>query len=208
MHTPSSLLLATALATLGLACRGGARGREPIAGHAAPGVHVSAPVTRYPITAASLNEMRAQMRRDGPRVSGRAWDGATSWNIRWTYSYRGSGAGCTLADVQVYVTAAVTMPEWRPEQDSDDATRLWWRRYESGLMTHEAGHARLAVEKANAIRRALLGLSRPDCTMLGTDANVLGRRLTDELRAEQARYDAETRHGATQIQASLAADAP
>lgn len=202
---------AVAALTCGLlvACGGARHHDAPDVGRSGVGVTVLAPVKRFPITAATVAGMRAQIDRDGPRFNGRSWDGATHWNIRWNYSLRRDpGAGCRIHDVRVQVRAEITMPEWLPEAESDDETKLWWRRYESGLMAHEAGHARLAVEAGNRIRRALNGRMGMTCDALRLAADADGRKILDEMRTQQARYDVDTRHGGTQIAAAMRADAP
>lgn len=210
MPGPSPRCAAAVLLCGILAGCGGARHHtDPDVGRGAVGVSVVAPVTRFPITAATVAGIRAQIDRDGPRFNGRAWDGATHWSIRWNYALRTEpGSGCRINDVRVQVRAEITMPEWLPSAESDDDTKLWWRRYESGLMEHEAGHARLAVDAANRIRRALNGRLGMTCAALGESANEDGQKILDDMRARQARYDIETRHGGAQIAAAMRADAP
>lgn len=176
------------------------------AGHS--GVTVSAPVTRYPITATTVADMRAQVRRDGPLIDGRRWDGAVHWRMQWRYMVAREATGCTVKNPQVSVTAAITMPQWLPAAEADDETKLWWRRYESGLMTHERGHAQIAVDAAGALRRALLTARAPTCDDLRRDIAALGERAIAQLKGKQADYDLQTRHGGIQITASLKADAP
>lgn len=178
-------------------------------GHGRIGVTVTAPVTRYRIESATLAEMRAEIRREGPNLNGRRWDGATTWRIGWTYGVAASGvSGCELRDVRVRVTAAISMPEWMPDAESDEATKVWWRRYEGALMKHEEGHARIAVAAANALHARLERMRASTCSLLHQDVSDLGRRHLADLRAKQAQYDADTRHGATQINAALASDTP
>lgn len=191
------------------ACAGASRHAPPDVGRGGVGVTVIAPVKRFPITAATVAGMRAELRRDGPRINGRSWDGATHWSLRWTYGLRNEpGSGCRVHGVRVEVRADITMPEWLPTVESDDDTKRWWRRYESGLMAHEAEHARLAVDAGNRIRRAVEGRIGMTCDALRASANAEGQKILDEMRAQQARYDIETRHGGTQIAAAMQADAP
>ena len=203
------IVSAAALTSVAVAGCGGARvpeAAEVDAGTA--GVIVAAPVTRYPITATTVADMRAQVRRAGPTIDGRRWDGATRWTLRWQYSVAREATGCTVKDPRVYVTAAITMPEWIPTAEADDATKLWWRRYESGLMTHERGHAQIAVDAASAMRRALLASRAPTCDDLRQEIVAIGEQAVARLRGAQAAYDLQTRHGGTQITESLNADAP
>ena len=188
----------------GASCAGGSRTPAPDVGSGTFNVLVSAPVTRYPVTAASVREIREQIRRDGPRANGRAWDGATEWSIRWNFrTVNPMRADCRVEDVRVEVRARITTPEWVPDVEADEATKVWWRRYEAALMEHEAGHARLAVAAGNEIQRSLERM-RGDCRRLADEANAVGRRILDRMRRQQADFDAETRHGAIQIAAAVA----
>lgn len=207
----SGLVIASATAiaaTAVMGCSGATRSESADVHGGNSGVAISAPVTRYPVTASTLADMRAQVRRDGPSINGRRWDGATQWRMSWRYSMASDATGCSVKDLRVSLTAAITMPQWLPTAEADDATKLWWRRYESGLMTHERGHAQLAVDAASAFRRALLTVRAPTCDNLRHDITALGEKFMNRLRDAQAAYDVATRHGGTQIAASLNADAP
>lgn len=182
---------------------------KPDVGHGGNGVVVRAPVTRYPITAATLQEIRQQIRRDGPRFNGRSWDGATRWNLQWRYRFKASPAlGCEIDEIQVEVLAQITMPQWLPETESDEPTKVWWRRYEAALMEHEAGHARRAVDAGRRIRRTLAGTRGTTCDILGRDVNARAQRILEEMRLAQLTYDEETRHGGIQIAAALNTETP
>lgn len=178
-------------------------------GHGRVGVTVTAPVTRYRIESATLAGIRAEIRREGPKLDGRRWDGATTWQISWAYgTVAGGVSGCEVRDARVRVTAAISMPEWMPDAEADEATKVWWRRYEGALMKHEEGHARIAVAAANALHARLGRMRASTCSLLHQDVSDIGRQHMTDLKSKQARYDAETRHGATQINAALASDIP
>jgi predicted secreted Zn-dependent protease len=205
----TQVIAAAVVGVLATGCSGAASAERPDIGHGRFGVTVIAPVTRYPVTATSLGEIQSEIRQNGPRIDGKQWAGVTRYSMRWNYMARPNPlTGCELRDIRIELTAAITMPEWRPEEEADDATKFWWRRFERGLMDHEAGHARLAVDSANRLRDALARLRAGDCNALHREAGAIAQQHHERLRIAQERYDAETRHGGTQITASLRADAP
>lgn len=208
-RAPARIAVSVLTVAIVAGCSSATTTERPDVGHGRFGVTVDAPVTRYRVTAATFAEIQAEIRRHGPRINGRQWAGATSYNMRWTYVTRPNPlTGCELRDIRIALAAAITMPEWLPEEEADDETKLWWRRFERGLMDHEAGHARLAVNAANRLRDAMARLRAGDCATLQREANDLARRHLEQLRTAQESYDAETRHGGTQITAALRADGP
>jgi predicted secreted Zn-dependent protease len=102
----------------------------------------------------------------------------------------------------------VVFPRWSPTAEPDSATLEWWRQLNAGLMEHERGHAHLSVRTAGEIVRTLETMSPVACDTLASHVTEAGRqRLLTEQRL-QARYDAETRHGATQIERVIRLHSP
>ena len=173
-----------------------------------PGVAMAAPIRYYPVTASTIAEIRRAFRDAGPQVDGRRFVAKTSWQLRWQWEYdTGMLPRCGMRNVVVQVRAEVTMPEWLPDAETDEATKLWWRRYSGGLMVHERGHAQLAVAAARELHDALRRLDGGSCASLGERASNVARQHLATLSERQAAYDQETRHDATPIQAALAAGA-
>ena len=199
---PALLLVA------GQACASAPRVEGLAVGQLPPGVTVEAPIRHYTVTPSSVAELRRAFQEGGPQVDGRRFAGSTTWRLQWRWEYDGGMLPrCALRNPTVRVVAEVTMPEWRPDGEADEATKLWWRRFSEGLMTHERGHAQLAVAAAGDLHRALGRLDGGSCASLGERASSVARQHLAALAERQAAYDRETRNGATQIQAALAAGA-
>jgi hypothetical protein len=62
------------------------------------------------------------------------------------------------------------------------------------VLGHEQTHFDLAEVHARRMRQTFGSLARP-CTKSDAELSALARRLTQEEKAEQRRYDAETSHG-------------
>jgi predicted secreted Zn-dependent protease len=165
------------------------------------GVVVDARVQYYDVSAASLAELRRDMARLGPRWEGRAYQAVTQSRFRWEYqSERREGVLCRPGNVRVLVNTVVVFPRWSPLAEPDSATLEWWHQLNAGLMEHEKGHAHLSVRAAGEIARALEQMPPVACDALASQVTETGRQRMQMERRLQAQYDAETRHGATQIE--------
>jgi predicted secreted Zn-dependent protease len=170
------------------------------------GVTLRTSLETYPITAANLRDIRRELARGTAAFDGRRWAGVTRTNVRWNYRYRIVSGTCRLQSPRVELTVAITMPEWLPERESDEETKVWWRRYHAALLEHELGHGRIGADAAGRIARELGdGASSARCEELGRRVNDRGQAILADLRTRQIAYDTETRHGAIQIAIALAA---
>jgi predicted secreted Zn-dependent protease len=173
------------------------------------GVFVDARVQYYDVSAASLTELRRDMARLGPRWEGRPFQAVTQSRFRWDYQpTQHQSRLCTPGSVKVTVMTVVVFPRWSPTAEPDSATLEWWQQLNAGLMEHERGHATLSVRTAGDLVRTLEGMSPVACDMLpGRVAEAGQQRLLLERRL-QASYDADTRHGATQIERVIRLHSP
>jgi predicted secreted Zn-dependent protease len=73
-----------------------------------------------------------------------------------------------------------------------------WQRFLTALAGHEAGHHTISKQHAKTMLSLLQGMKASDCSQL--KLNVQKRMQTElsVLANDQARYDANTDHGATQ----------
>jgi predicted secreted Zn-dependent protease len=172
--------------------------RNPVLDKYPPGVIGRTSVFYYDIHGRTIAELRADMRKLGPKLDGTSFVGETRSPMRWSWRTESSGGGgCSIRDVSVSVNAQITLPRWTPPADADSAVIIEWNRFLTALEVHEAGHKDISAKSGKAIIDRLRGLSAP-CSMLGTRANDLARTIVDRAREEQRAYDATTRHGLTQ----------
>ncbi len=83
---------------------------------------------------------------------------------------------------------------FRPGQSWVKATVLNDSTQRRTILRHEQTHFDLAEVHARRMRRAFDDLARP-CSQTDGQLGALAERLTQEEKAEQRRYDAETHHG-------------
>ena len=109
----------------------------------------------------TFDELRADMRRLGPKVDGTSFVGETRSPIRWNWRTESVGAGsCSIRDVTVLVNAQITLPRWTAPADTEPGLVTEWKRFLGALETHEAGHndrpTRASVDDFRNARRQLV----------------------------------------------------
>jgi predicted secreted Zn-dependent protease len=164
-----------------------------------PDVDVVMSTRHYPVSAATVQELRAEMGATGPLAAGRRWAGATQARTRWTYRTLRRGMVCMLYDVRVFVSAEMRLPRWEPAAPPDAETLDWWRGFSARLLEHERGHVKIAVDGAREIAATLRPLEGSvSCDALGMRANGAAQLILVKSRERQAEYDRVTGHGMVQ----------
>ncbi len=97
--------------------------------------NISETVQYYPVSGATLDELREELRRGGPN----GFWGFTSWRIKWTVD-------CEV-DLQIYIT----MPQLDLSSALPDHDRRRWRMMIEALYRHEQLHAEHGRQAASEI---------------------------------------------------------
>ncbi|MEP6619171.1 MAG: DUF922 domain-containing protein [bacterium] len=185
-----------AVAGLGVACASAPS--NPALDKFPPGVIGRTTVDYYDVQGRSFAELRAEMRRAGPKIADSSFVGETRSPMRWSWKTESSGpASCSIKDATVTVTAHILLPRWTPPADAEAGLVAEWERFTAALETHEAGHKDIAGKTAHDIAAGLRGLSTL-CSQINTRASDIARVIVEKGDAQQKAYDAETRHGLTQ----------
>ena len=172
--------------------------RNPVLDKYPAGVSGRTTVLYYDIHGSTFAQLRADMRRLGPKVDGTSFVGETRSPMRWSWRTEPLGAGsCSIRDVTVAVNAQITLPRWTPPADTEPGLATEWARFVTALETHEAGHKDISAKAGREIVDRLRGLSG-SCSQLATRANDLARVIVERASEQQRIYDATTRHGLTQ----------
>lgn len=190
--TPLSL----AFAILSVACASAPR--NPVLDTYPAGVSGRTTVLYYDVHGRTIEELRADMRRLGPKVDGTSFVGETRSPMRWSWRTESmGGASCSIREVNVLVNAQITLPRWTPPPDTEPGLAAEWKRFIAALETHEAGHKDISAKAGKEIIERVRGLSGV-CSQIGTRANDIARAIVERAGEEQKTYDATTRHGLTQ----------
>ena len=172
--------------------------RNPVLDKYPTGVSGRTTVLYYDVHGRTVEELRADMHRLGPKVDGTSFVGETRSPMRWSWRTESVGvSSCSIREVTVVVNAQITLPRWTPPPDTEPGLVTEWKRFIAALETHEAGHKDISAKAAHEIIEKLRGLAGP-CSGLGTRANDLARVIVARANEEQKVYDATTRHGLTQ----------
>ena len=172
--------------------------RNPVLDKYPAGVQGRTSVTYYDVHGSTYAELRADMRRSGPKIDGGSFVGETRSPMRWSWRSESIGGGsCAMRDVRVSVNAQILLPRWTPPANVDSSLVSEWKRFIAALETHEAGHKDISARAGHDLENQLRGMTGL-CSQLGTRASDIARRILDKADADQKRYDAETRHGITQ----------
>ena len=190
----SSALAVAACFTVGCATAP----RNPVLDKYPSGVIGRTRVEYYDVHGRTLAELRADMRRLGPKVADSSFVGETRSPMRWTWKTESSGAtSCSIKDARVTVTAEILLPRWTPPADAEPGLVAEWERFMGALEAHEAGHKDIAAKAAHDIAEQLRGLSTL-CSQINTRASDLAREIIEKGNGQQKAYDAQTRHGLMQ----------
>lgn len=154
-------------------------------------------VMYYDVHGRTFDELRADMRRLGPKVADSSFVGETRSPMRWTWRTEAANGTCSIRSVSVSVNAQITLPRWTPPADTEPGVAAEWKRFIAALETHESGHKDISAKAGSEIVTRLNGLSGL-CSQIGTRANDVARAIVDKASDEQKTYDAVTRHGLTQ----------
>jgi len=193
--TPRRRVLFVAVAIGAAACASAPH--NPVLDTYPAGIIGHTTVTYYDVHGRTFDELRADMRRLGPRVADSSFVGETRSPMRWTWRTESANGTCSIRDVSVSVNAQVTLPRWTPPADTEPGLATEWTRFIAALETHESGHKDISAKSGSEIVTRLRGLSGL-CSQINTRANDVARAIVDKASDDQKRYDAVTRHGLTQ----------
>jgi predicted secreted Zn-dependent protease len=152
----------------------------------------------YPVTGATIADIRADLRTKRLRdMTGAYGDARTSWRVRWRFDTAdGPEGGCALANVRVEIIVRTLAPELSPEAALSGEDRARFDAYHAALLRHENRHREIAVEGARRIEAALNATpSTASCGDIRSSANTRADAELDALNARSVAYDRATRHG-------------
>lgn len=191
-----TLLAVTACAGAFAACSHGTSGAT-ILPALPPGVRAFVAEVRYDVTGATVDEIRASLRRSAAEVLPQRATGYHRWDIKWTYRYARAEVYCELSEIAIELNSTITLPEWQRPDEADPALVAAWNQYLVDLRSHEDGHRVLAYRAASEIRRALGRLRVEDCAFIVNEARKVGEGILARNRQDNAEFDADPENRVT-----------
>jgi predicted secreted Zn-dependent protease len=134
---------------------------------------------------ASMKERAPSGARDGSGIA------RTAWHIKVGWREVRRGDHCAVSDPRSSLSIIIHLPRLINLTEVSPDGLAFWRSAIAGLEIHEGGHARIAWEHRNDFNRAAL---TANCKTV----RRIAERTQERIKAIQAAYDRETRHGASQ----------
>jgi predicted secreted Zn-dependent protease len=153
----------------------------------------------YDIGGKSVPALWQDIRERGPRTGATPWAGHARWDVRWTYDWRRTDAGCKVEQAATNLAITYTLPRWAARDSADDALRTKWDRFALNLKVHEEGHGANGRRAAQRIQAALSAIpAQKTCEALAAAVDETARRIIDEEATNDRAYDSTTQHGLRQ----------
>ena len=153
----------------------------------------------YPVTGATLGEIRQSINQARPWKGRSSLDGLTEWQVNWQFDVSASATGCQWVSFNTKTTIKVTLPGWSPPTNTPPEVKEAWRRFFTALAQHEAGHAQIAQAAAKEVaRRATQIGEATDCDSLKKTIHSVANQVIEDHRKQDKDYDERTEHGARQ----------
>jgi predicted secreted Zn-dependent protease len=134
------------------------------------------------------------LKRDSPLNEGsKTYQANTRTDLRTTYNIEQRGDTCRITNVIVYLHLTYLYPKLKHSVDFE--TRKWWRKFYRQLEKHEQIHGEISTKAAYKLSDTLQNLKPGDCYNFKSTVKVKARRIINQMKKDQAAYDALTQHG-------------
>lgn len=162
------------------------------------GVYLNVHETHYPVTGTDEEGIGRSLQEGGPTTrAGRKVAARFEWDMRSNWSWTSTSRGCVMEDVEITVTARVTMPRWDPA-GAPAELELSWEQFLEALRTHEQGHHDHVARAARELHRSLTRLEVDNCSFMRGEAQALYDRILSRWKRVDMEYEVETENGRTQ----------
>jgi predicted secreted Zn-dependent protease len=154
----------------------------------------------YPVSASGgLEGIREELDKSGPKseVTGRRFDGLTTWGLRWGFNFEAGEGSCRLRNATIEIEAVITLPELDGAVALSQTQAVPWQAYLLQLRAHEDGHVNIYRAGAQELSNEILAVGEmPDCDQLRRALAALGEAKIARISLADRNFDLETGHGA------------
>lgn len=152
--------------------------------------------TTYPIYGHSVQELRQQMDRNGPRDETTQFNASTVWYIKWNYQFHEAKDSCKVSQADIYVDIHYHFPEWKNYHAAEISLQNKWNLTMEQLRAHESEHGNNGKRAGMAIENALLTLpSMANCQLLQSQIKINTDLIIQHYQHADLALDTRTRHG-------------
>ncbi|WP_319467354.1 DUF922 domain-containing Zn-dependent protease [uncultured Pseudodesulfovibrio sp.] len=154
-------------------------------------------VKYYMVSGKGKKEIVRSMRRNSPiKEKGRTFQGNTSSQIKYKFTWIRKNGVCTINKVTVRIHITYLYPKLA--QQTSKAIRQWWDTYMDRLTEHELVHGEIALESAHVLDHALNTLKTPNCDNVEKRVKNKFDSIMQKYKKKQRDYDKLTNHGINQ----------
>ena len=155
--------------------------------------------TYYTIDGSSERAMLLDMRRKGPRISGRPALAATHMQTNYHASLRRRGGRCRVEKFDMSARFTMRLPRLRREGRLRAGTRKRWRSFQHMLVRHENRHIRIWTGCLRQVRAQLPRLTARDCVSLKRRLKQRYHAIMAGCRRQHEAFDRRERHAAPKV---------
>ena len=144
-------------------------------------------VESFDVSGATVDTIRASLNRHRQHSANR---------VEWHFNWESTPGQCRITEVRTEVSVTLHQPRLLPDPQRPASVQQQWDAYLLALQAHQEGHVELALNSAREIERAIMALPpASSCEQLQASANATGRRLQEQLAADDREYDKRTQQG-------------
>ena len=152
-------------------------------------------VSHYEVQGVSADEIRAELDKLGPLdLSGRRRDAYTLWHISWCWPLRNDGQAefaRTVSNCEI----RVTLPRLKRGLVFDGGLLEQWDAFYQAVLWHELKHLEIVLRNYSRVAEVIKAAYGHNSTLSVMEANMLGRRVLEEIREQDRRLDELTQNG-------------
>jgi len=154
----------------------------------------------YDVTGRTAPEIRAAMNANPARPvdQGDKVDAFTRWESRLNWSYSGASGMCVATSVAPTLAITFTFPRWVLSPNPSPGTIQQWGTYLDALQLHEGGHQQNGIDATSDAVGRVKAVGTASCAEFNAAASQVMQAALKVGNEADTRYDAATRHGATQ----------
>lgn len=148
--------------------------------------------TYFNIRGSTLEELDAQMQRQGPVVGtgGLRHPGATRVQFDGYVTFRRHDGRCRVDETELGLDLEMTLPRWKSGRGASPETALIWRTISEDIARHEREHADIARHWLRRMEGALRNLKpQRDCRRMEESVNATTRRYLRMHERAQRDFD-------------------
>ena len=153
----------------------------------------------YPVQGSNINEILAEVNKEGPKADGKRFSAVTEANVSWKADLSMENDQCRLSNLQVTDTNHYVLPVWVDYPQATPDMQQTWNKDITLLKQHEEQHGNNSVRAAYAVENMLLNLPpMANCDDLKAAADKNTDNIIQQYKQIDVAFDSRTEHGAKQ----------